>query len=360
MVSDEKRFCNRIESEATSYSPFRFRFDLDNGNLTRIHNTDGGGEDYNMEFDALNRLVRYYEDTASEKGIFSYNCAGLLAAREVDGDITKFGYDVHNVLDMITKANGDELGFDFDMLGRLRGYDTDTRESTFNYDGTKRFGDFDDGWKRYHWCKSQFLGYEDDTNTFYIVPDINGSTKVIFTHAGTIVNRLDYDSLGKIRNQDTTPQVELLWRGMFLEEESDFYYSNGIYAQFFGKVLLHFSKATVHLPVGIASNSNNASLCDVSWDRVRDFFIGLLIPWQIWPIGPRSTWDHWYNETSGADSALGCAVARQNLINCWARYRACVASEDCTSFEAYLISQECTTIYSPRYVKACSGGSSFS
>jgi len=70
-------------------------------------------------------------------------------------------------------------------------YDTDSRESTFNYDGTKRFGDFDDGWKRYHWCKSQFLGYEDEANTYYIVPDINGSTKVIFTHAGTIVNRLD-------------------------------------------------------------------------------------------------------------------------------------------------------------------------
>jgi hypothetical protein len=200
---------------------FRFCFEAEfnpkyaNGNLTRIHNTDGGGEDYNMEFDALNRLVRYYEDTAGEKGIFSYNCAGLLAGREVDGDITKFGYDVYSVLDMITKANGDELGFDFDILGRLRGYGTDSRESTFNYDGTKRFGDFDDGWKRYHWCKSQFLGYEDDANTFYIVPDIDGSTKVIFTHAGTIVNRLDYDQLGKIRNQDTTPQVELLWRGMF-------------------------------------------------------------------------------------------------------------------------------------------------
>jgi hypothetical protein len=63
------------------------------------------------------------------------------------------------------------------MLGRLRGYDTDSRERTFNYDGTKRFGDFDGGWKRYHWCKSQFLGYEDDANTFYIVPDIHGSTK---------------------------------------------------------------------------------------------------------------------------------------------------------------------------------------
>ncbi len=47
-----------------------------------------------------------------------------------------------SVLDMITKPNGDELGFDFDMLGRLRGYDTDSRESTFNYDGTVRFGDF--------------------------------------------------------------------------------------------------------------------------------------------------------------------------------------------------------------------------
>jgi hypothetical protein len=215
MICDERRIVKRSGTGERLRNTFRYRFDLSNGNLTRIHNTDGGGEDYNMEFDALNRLVRYYEDTAGEKEIFSYNCAGLLAAREEDGDITKFGYDVYSVLDMITKANGDELGFDFDMLRRLRGYDTDTRESTFNYDGTKRFGDFDDGWKRYHWCKSQFLGYEDEANTYYIVPDINGSTKVIFTHAGTIVNRLDYDTLGKIRNQDTTPQVELLWRGWY-------------------------------------------------------------------------------------------------------------------------------------------------
>jgi len=130
------------------------------------------------------------------------------------------------------------IGFDFDMLGRLRGYDTDTRESTFNYDGTKRFGDFDDGWKRYHWCKSQFLGYEDEANTYYIVPDVNGSTKVIFTHAGTIANRLDYDTLGKIRNQDTTPQVELLWRGMFWDEDVNLYISN--------------NKSTIYFPIGLS------------------------------------------------------------------------------------------------------------
>ncbi len=116
------------------------------------------------------------------------------------------------------------IQINLNMLYRLRRYDTDTRESTFNYDGTKRFGDFDDGWKRYHWCKSQFLGYEDDTNTYYIVPDIHGSTKVIFTHAGTIVNRLDYDTLGKIRNQDASPQVELLWRGMYFNSDSQLYF----------------------------------------------------------------------------------------------------------------------------------------
>ncbi len=83
MIREVKNFWNNIESEAISNDPFRFRFDLANGNLTRIHNTDGGGEDINMEFDALNRLMRYYDATAGEKGIFSYNCAGLLAAREV-------------------------------------------------------------------------------------------------------------------------------------------------------------------------------------------------------------------------------------------------------------------------------------
>ncbi len=86
----------------------------------------------------------------------------------------------------------------------LNTHDTDSRESTFNYDGTKRFGDFDDGWKRYHWCKSQFLGYEDEANTFYIVPDIHGSTKVIFTHAGTIVNRLDLGAELSLRNSIIT------------------------------------------------------------------------------------------------------------------------------------------------------------
>jgi hypothetical protein len=41
------------------------------------------------------------------------------------------------------------------------------------------------------------------------------------------VNRLDYDTLGKIRNQDTTPQVELLWRGMFCSSDSQLYFRNG-------------------------------------------------------------------------------------------------------------------------------------
>ena len=185
----------------------------DNGNATRIYESVSG-EDYNMDFDALNRLVRYYEADGGEKAIFSYNCAGLLKAREVDGDIMKFGYNEFNVLDEIVKANGDDLGFDFDLLGRLRGYGTDSRASTFNYDGTKRFGDYDadaEEWKRYHWCQSQLLGYEDDSNTYYIVPDREGSTKLIIS-SGAVVNRIEYDHLGRIRSQTTTPQLELLWK----------------------------------------------------------------------------------------------------------------------------------------------------
>ncbi len=87
-----------------------------------------------------------------------------------------------------------------------------------------------------HWCKSQFLGYEDDPNTYYIVPDIHGSTKVIFTHAGTIVNRLDYDTLGKIRNQDAAPQVELLWNNKSFNTSLDLYFSinNEIYDPILG------------------------------------------------------------------------------------------------------------------------------
>ena len=116
------------------------------------------------------------------------------------GDITKFGYDAHGVLDRIIKPNADELDFNFDLLGRLRGYDTDARESTFNYDGTKRFGDYDNDdseWKRYHWCKGEFLGYEDDTNTYYIVPDREGGTKVIIS-SGAVVNRIDYGIAAKL------------------------------------------------------------------------------------------------------------------------------------------------------------------
>jgi YD repeat-containing protein len=235
-VSEEDR--NTTEGTFGTDYDLEYTYDA-NGNLTRIHNTDGGGEDYNMEFDALNRLVRYYEDTAGEKEIFSYNCAGLLAAREEDGDITKFGYDIYSVLDMITKANGDELGFDFDILGRLRRYGTDSRESTFNYDATKRFGDFYDGWKRYHWCKSQFLGYEDDANTFYVVLGAMGSVKVIFDHTQGIVNRLDYDRLGNLRNSDTTPQIELLFKKSYYNSDTDLYIGEkGVYDPKFGDYLI--------------------------------------------------------------------------------------------------------------------------
>jgi len=151
----------------------------------------------------------------------------------------KFGYDEFNVLDEIVKANGDDLGFDFDLLGRLRGYGTDSRASTFNYDGTKRFGDYDadaEEWKRYHWCRSQLLGYEDDSNTYYIVPDREGSTKVIIS-SSAVVNRIEYDHLGRIRSQTTAPQVELLWRALNLI--NDIYYIDffDLYAPEFGKIL---------------------------------------------------------------------------------------------------------------------------
>jgi hypothetical protein len=152
----------------------------------------------------------------------------------VDGDITKFEYDAQGVLDQIIKPNADELDFNFDLLGRLRDYDTDSRESTFNYDGTKRFGDFDDGWKRYHWCNGEFLGYEDDTNTYYIVPDREGSTKIIIDSSQGVVNRIEYDHLGKIRSQTAAPQVELLWRGRFFNDDIEVY----------------FSKRTIYLTIG--------------------------------------------------------------------------------------------------------------
>ncbi|MBN2542574.1 hypothetical protein JXI42_06875, partial [bacterium] len=116
-------------------------------------------------------------------------------------------------------STGASLDFNFDILGRLRSYDTSTRESTFNYEGSKRLGDFDnsaDECKRYHWCKNQLLGYADDTNTYYIVPDVTNSTKLIM-NSNSVVNRLDYDHLGYLRNKTTDPQVELLWKHGFRE-----------------------------------------------------------------------------------------------------------------------------------------------
>jgi len=198
----------------------------DNGNITRIDNQAAGGEDISMDYDPLNRLVRYYDSENTEKGIFSYNCKSMLKAKEVDGDITKFDYDAFNVLNQIIKPNADELDFNFDMLGRLREYETSNRESAFDMDGTKRLGDFEDKtdeWRRYHWCKQHLLGYKDDSNTYYFLTEPDGSVEVIFTHGGTTVNRLEYDFLGKLRNQTTTPQVELLWNGMFFLDETDLY-----------------------------------------------------------------------------------------------------------------------------------------
>jgi len=174
----------------------------------------------------------------TEKGIFSYNCKSMLKAKEVDGDITKFDYDAYSVLNQITKPNADELDFDFDMLGRLRKYETSNRESAFDMDGTKRLGDFEDKtdeWRRYHWCKQHLLGYKDDSNTYYFLTEPDGSVEVIFTHAGTTVNRLEYDFLGKLRNQTTTPQVELLWRGSFCNNESELYIDFGLYNPMLGK-----------------------------------------------------------------------------------------------------------------------------
>jgi len=106
------------------------------------------------------------------------------------------------------------------MLGRLRKFDTSERESTFDMDGRWRLGDYDNKqseWKLYHWGNA-LLGCENSEDMLYILPDITGSTKIIFSDTG-VVNRLDYDFLGFIRNQTTSPQIELLFgKAMKLEE----------------------------------------------------------------------------------------------------------------------------------------------
>jgi len=174
----------------------------------------------------------------------------MLKAKEVDGDITKFDYDAFNVLNQIIKPNADELDFNFDMLGRLRKYETSNRESAFAMDGTKRLGDFEDKtdeWRRYHWCKQHLLGYKDDSDTYYFLTEPDGSVEVIFTHAGTTVNRLEYDFLGKIRNQTTTPQVELLWRGKFFLSDADLYlWTNRTYLPLLG---CSFTNLTIPYPI---------------------------------------------------------------------------------------------------------------
>ena len=196
--------------------------------------------------------MHYYDSENTEKGIFSYNCKSMLKAKEVDGDITKFGYDAYNVLNQIIKPNADEVDFNFDMLGRLREYETSNRESAFDMDGTKRLGDFEDKtdeWRRYHWCKQHLLGYKDDSDTYYFLTEPDGSVEVIFTHGGTTVNRLEYDFLGKIRNQTTTPQVELLWRGMFCNSDDSNNYIFNCLQKYYNPVL------GVYFDLAIENNS---------------------------------------------------------------------------------------------------------
>ena len=39
-----------------------------------------------------------------------------------------------------------------------------------------------------------------------------------------VINRIEYDHLGKIRNQAASPQVELLWRAAFYNSDTDIYF----------------------------------------------------------------------------------------------------------------------------------------
>lgn len=66
--------------------------------------------------------------------------------------------------------------------------------------------------------RGELYGVEDNNTTYYIVPDALGNTAIIIEDAA-VVNRLDYDHLGKIRNETTTPQVDLLFRKTFRAAE---------------------------------------------------------------------------------------------------------------------------------------------
>jgi len=165
------------------------------------------------------------------------------------------------------------------------------RASTFDYDGTKRFGDYDadaEEWKRYHWCQSQLLGYEDDSNTYYIVPDREGSTKLIIS-SGAVVNRIEYDHLGRIRSQTTAPQVELLWRGMFYNSDCSLYMINPLYSTKFGQALSFINGHYYSLSLGsLFQERRFKKQCD--WfDDIIDFLVTLPIPglWNI--LVPSST-----------------------------------------------------------------------
>ena len=173
-------------------------------------------------------------------------------------------------MNQIIKPNADELDFDFDMLGRLREYETSSRESAFAMDGTKRLGDFEDKtdeWRRYHWCKQHLLGYKDDSDTYYFLTEPDGSVEVIFTHGGTAVNRLEYDFLGKLRNQTTTPQVELLWRGKQKLDSINFYVlANFVYTPQTGSNLsfIPYDDVLPHY-VPVNPNGNDFGPCYIFW-----------------------------------------------------------------------------------------------
>jgi len=187
------------------------------------------------------------------------------------------------------------------MLGRLRGYKKTGRDSTFDYNGIKRLGDYDDSndkWHRYHWCERDLLGYKDDTNTYYFLCEPDGSVEVIFTHAGAVVNRLEYDFLGKLRNKTTDPQVELGWRKMFFINEEIEFYIFGIqpacHFPIFGKTL-NLKNSNIRLEIiyelfyPIVNNQNNSHIMTV-WDRFSDWFC------RKWPaycngLGSHSHWN---------------------------------------------------------------------
>jgi len=55
-----------------------------------------------------------------------------------------------------------------------------------------------------------------------------GSTKIIISN-DQVINRIEYDQFGKIRNKETEPQIDLLWKGLYLNNKTGFYIANSNY-----------------------------------------------------------------------------------------------------------------------------------